>query len=91
MNDLKVRFILQDKLTARQLLRETDWYIIRFLETEVNAPVAVRNDRAEIRAAQAVREDEINYANTVEELKQLIDFDLTPFPSDDAGASAANS
>lgn len=91
LNDLKARFILRDKQTARQLLRETDWYIIRFLETEVSAPVAVRNDRAAIRAAQAAREDEINYTNTVEELKQLIDSGLTPFPSDGAGASTANS
>ena len=91
LNDLKAGFILQDKQTARQLLRQTDWYIIRLLETEVPAPTAVATDRAEIRAAQNVREDEINYANTVEELKQLIDSDLTPFPSDDVEPAAGSS
>ena len=82
LNDLKVRFIEEDKQTARQLLSQTDWYIIRLLETQTPAPAAVGADRAEIRAAQNIREDEINYATTVEELKQLIDSDLTPFPSD---------
>ena len=84
LNDLKARFIQEDKQTARQLLSQTDWYIIRLLETQTPAPAAVGIDRADIRAAQNVREDEINYATTVEELKQLIDSDLTPFPSDDA-------
>ena len=83
LNDLKARFIEEDKQTARQLLSQTDWYIIRLLETQAPAPAAVSIDRAEIRAAQNIREDEINYATTVEELKQLIDSDLTPFPSDE--------
>ena len=83
LNDLKAHFIQEDKQTARQLLSETDWYIIRLLETQTPAPAAVGTDRADIRAAQNVREDEINYTTTVEELKQLIDSGLTPFPSDD--------
>jgi hypothetical protein len=90
LNDLKVRFIEEDKQTARQLLSNTDWYIIRLLETQTPAPAAVGTDRADIRAAQNVREDEINYATTVEELKQLIDSDLTPFPSDDVQPDAGS-
>ena len=83
LNDLKASFIEGDKQTARQLLSQTDWYIIRLLETQAPAPAAVSIDRAEIRVVQNIREDEINYATTVEELKQLIDSDLTPFPSDE--------
>jgi hypothetical protein len=90
LNELKVRFIEEDKQTARQLLSLTDWYIIRLLETQTPAPAAVGTDRAEIRAAQNVREDEINYANTVEELKQLIDSGLTPFPSDEPQPGAGS-
>lgn len=90
LNALKVRFIEEDKQTARQLLSQTDWYIIRLLETQTPAPAAVGVDRAEIRAAQNVREDEIIYTTTVEELKQLIDSGLTPFPSDDVQPDAGS-
>ena len=83
LDQLKTNFIDQDRQTARQLLSDTDWYIIRLLEVQSALPAGISTKRADIRAAQNTREQEINAATTVDELKQLVDSGLTAFPSDE--------
>ena len=64
-SELKTNFTLEQKRLAHQLLRRTDWYVIRLLELgAVSAPVptVVTTYRAAIRAAADARCAQINAA-----------------------------
>jgi len=80
--ELKTEYIRQAKTTAFQLLKGTDWYIVRQMElgySEAPVPVDVTSFRAAVRAASTSRCDAIDATTTVEELKTLID-DSNVFP-----------
>ena len=80
--ELKTQYIRQAKTTAFQLLKGTDWYIVRQLELgsgESPVPADVTTFRAAVRAASTSRCDAIDATTTVEELKTLID-DTNVFP-----------
>ena len=73
--DLKLNFKLQQKQTAHQTLRQTDWYVIRSMELGVVAaavPVSISDFRAAYRAAADARCAEIDACTTVEELETLM-------------------
>ena len=73
--DLKLNFKLQQKRTAHQTLRQTDWYVIRSTELGVVAaavPVAISGFRTAYRAASDARCAEIDACTTVEELETLM-------------------
>ena len=72
LEDLKLKFIMEQKRTARRLLADSDWYVLRKAETDEPIPVTVGTYRAEVRAASDVRCSEIDEVTSVEELEDLI-------------------
>jgi hypothetical protein len=73
--DLKTKYIRDTKTTAFQLLKGTDWYIVRQMELgygEAPVPVDVTTFRAAVRAAATARCDAIDATTTVEELATLL-------------------
>jgi len=87
LEDLKVSFAQQENLNARALLSQTDWYIIRQLESEalgvpIATPAAISTDRSAIRDLANQRVADIMLAASIEDLQALI---ATPveYPSDE--------
>jgi hypothetical protein len=73
--ELKLNFKLEQKRTAHQTLRKTDWYVIRSTELGVVAasvPVSISDFRAAYRAAADARCAEIDACTTVQELEALM-------------------
>ena len=73
--ELKTSYIRDTKLTAFQLLKGTDWYIVRQQElgySEAPVPADVTTFRAAVRAAATARCEAIDATTTVEELKTLL-------------------
>jgi hypothetical protein len=80
--ELKTRFIREVKLRAFQLLKGTDWYIVRQTElgySEAPVPVDVTAFRTAVRDAVTSRCEAIEATTTVEDLKTLVD-DSFVFP-----------
>ena len=74
-SELKTNFALEQKRLAHQMLRRTDWYVIRLLELgAVSAPVptVVTTYRAAIRAAADARCAQINAAADTAALETLM-------------------
>ncbi len=65
---LKSNFIAQVKQTAGSLLAQTDWYVVRKAERNVDFPADVVTKRAAIVTESNRLEVDINGATTVEEL-----------------------
>ncbi len=65
---LKSNFIAQVKQTAGSLLAQTDWYVVRKAERNVDIPADVVTKRAAIVTESNRLEVDINGATTVEEL-----------------------
>jgi hypothetical protein len=72
LDQLKLNFIMQQKTTAKQILSESDWYVIRSMESDAGVPDDFRNYRISVRAASSLRCAEIFAAETVEALEALI-------------------
>lgn len=75
--ELKTRFILETKSIANELLKKTDWYILRFIEEgfsdpDSQIPADIRTYRSGIRTASDARCDQINLQVTVPLLEILI-------------------
>jgi hypothetical protein len=73
--ELKLNFKLQQKRTAHNTLRKTDWYVIRSTELGVVAaavPLSISDFRAAYRAASDARCTEIDACTTVQELETLM-------------------
>ena len=69
---LKTYFVSQIKQTLNQLLQNTDWYIVRKYERDVDVPAEVEEYRAAVHAEGARLEEAILAATTVEELKEVV-------------------
>ena len=72
LDQLKLNFIMQQKNTAKQILSESDWYVVREMEGGDGVPADFRNYRISVRAASDSRCAEIFAAATVEALETLI-------------------
>ena len=72
LDQLKLQFILQQKTTARQLLSESDWYVLREAEGGAGVPADFRDYRVSVRVAADARCAEIFAAATVDALETLI-------------------
>ena len=72
LDELKLNFILREKLNARTILAPTDWLLIRKEETSDAVPATVTNFRAAVRTANSTRCNEINAAADVAALEALI-------------------
>lgn len=69
LEELKVEKIEQVKRQAYNILKETDWYIVRQQETGEKVPEEILDERSRIRERSNQIENEINALNTVEEVK----------------------
>lgn len=69
LQELKAEKIQQVKRQAYNLLKETDWYIVRQQETGEEVPEEILDERSRIRERSNQIENEINALNTVEEVK----------------------
>jgi hypothetical protein len=69
---LKSNFIAQVKQTAGSLLAQTDWYVVRKLERNVDIPADVVTKRAAIVTEANRLETAINNAATVEALIEVL-------------------
>ena len=72
LNQLKLNFIMEQKTTARSLLSESDWYVLREAEGGAGVPADFRNYRTSVRVASDARCAEIFAAASVEALKTLV-------------------
>lgn len=73
LDQLKTSFKKEQKNTARVLLSDTDWLIIRGVEDPGKpATVELKAERAEIRNISSAREAEIDACTTIEELEALM-------------------
>jgi hypothetical protein len=77
LDTLKATFKAATKLTAYQLLKGTDWYVLRFIDggftdADSQIPNDIRTYRNSIRTASGTRCDEIDAVTTVAALKTLI-------------------
>ena len=69
LEELKAEKIQQVKRQAYNLLKETDWYIVRQQETGKEIPQDVLDERQSIRNQSEVIEQEISELETKEELR----------------------
>ena len=69
---LKSNWVSRIKQTVNQLLQNTDWYIVRKYERDVDVPAEVEAYRAAVHAEGARLEEAILAATTVEELKEVV-------------------
>jgi hypothetical protein len=78
LDELKASFILQENQTARQILSNTDWYVIRMLEGEAMGtptpmPAGLSDQRTSVRALSNARVADIQAATTLEELQYVLE------------------
>ena len=72
LDQLKLNFIMEQKNTAKQILSESDWYVLRAMESDAGVPDDFRDYRISVRTASDSRCAEIFAAETVEALEALI-------------------
>lgn len=73
---LKTQHILQTKETANSLLSQTDWYVVRKFERNIDIPADIASYRNDVISVAEEREELISAVTTVEELKSLYEFSV---------------
>jgi len=69
---LKTEWNNKINYNRNQLLQNTDWYIVRKYERDIDVPAEVETYRAAVHTEGARLEDAILDATTVEELKEVV-------------------
>jgi hypothetical protein len=69
--ELKTNFIKKEKQDSFRLLQQTDWYVLRNVDSAGTVPTAVTTYRSAIRTASETRCNQINACSTVAELEAL--------------------
>jgi hypothetical protein len=72
LDQLKLNFIMEQKTTARSLLSESDWYVLREAEGGAGVPADFRDYRVSVRTIADARCAEIYAAASVEALEALV-------------------
>jgi len=72
LDGLKTQFIAQTKYTAGKLLSNTDWYIIRKAERNVEIPEEITLKRTQIVTEANRLEKDIQASTTVESLIEVL-------------------
>ena len=88
--ELKANYVQQTKLSARALLRKTDWLVIRKEENASTIPASVETFRDAVRTVSDDNCTAINAAATVEALKALIDAPYQIEDTSNPGSMIAN-
>ena len=87
---LKANLVQQTKLSARNLLKKTDWLVIRKEENASTIPASVETFRDAVRTVSDDNCTAINAAATVEALKALVDAPYTIEDTSNPGSMIAN-
>ena len=69
---LKSNFIEQVKQQQGSLLSQTDWAVIRKIDTNIEIPANIQQWRNEIRLTASTMKDAISQATTVQDLENLM-------------------
>ena len=72
LDDLKAQFVAQIKDTAGKLLAQTDWYVIRKAERNLDIPTEIALKRTGIVTEANRLENDINATETVEDLVDVL-------------------
>lgn len=88
--DLKTALTREVKLKSRQLLRKTDWLVVRKAENDTTIPAAVESFRDNVRTIADDNCTLINNTSTVEELESLVTASLTIEDPSNPGTYIAN-
>ena len=72
LDDVRPTVIKKQKAIADQLLKDTDWYVVRKAETNVAIPDNVTTYRSAVRTVCGTREAEIAAVSTTEALEAII-------------------
>lgn len=80
LGQLKTQFINEIRDTANKLLQSTDWMIIRKIETGKEVPTDVSQFRSDVREYVISLQQNIENAQSVEELKDIIDTQYSDWP-----------
>ena len=70
--ELKTTIANEQKIIAGQMLKDTDWYVVRKSETDVAIPSNVSTYRAAVRTVCGTREAEIAAVSSTEALEALM-------------------
>ena len=70
--ELKSNAVKEQKTVAGQMLKNTDWYVVRKSETDTAIPSNVSTYRAAVRTVCGTRESEINAASDTAALEALM-------------------
>lgn len=73
LDDLKASYLEKQDAVAGSVLSQTDWYVVRELETGTAIPANVATYRALIRGINNANEALISAAGSVDALKALVD------------------
>ena len=68
---LKTKLIRSVKVEAKQILQETDWYVVRKADTDEAVPSSIATHRAAVRTKQASMETAITNASDTAALEAL--------------------
>ena len=90
LDELKTRFVREQKLKARRILRVTDWLVVRLAENGNAVPAAVGTFRDNVRTVSDDNCTLIYGAADVEALKALIDAPTEIEDVNDPGNYIAN-
>ena len=72
LSTLQETYVKDVKQIAKQLLEQTDWMVIKQMETGKEMPERVKKSRAEIRDQIQTKLKKIRETNTVEELRDYV-------------------
>lgn len=87
LKDLKTQWVTQQKEIAGSLLRNTDWYVTRLIEADVDIPADVLAYRAAVRTICGQREEQILECKSVSELAGLVtSSEIKAWPNEAADA-----
>ena len=70
---LKSQWIAQTKATQGSLLAQTDWAIVRKVDTGTEVPAAIQQYRNDVRLAAGIIEDQITQCTTLDAFISLFD------------------
>jgi len=90
---LKASYLAKQDRIAGSILSNTDWYVVRELETSTAIPANVATHRDEVRAINNANEALISAAGSVDALKALVDApeEVREDPADPTSAMIENS
>ena len=80
LGEVKVAFLKKHSTIVSRILASTDWYYVRRLDTGAPVPDHVVSYRDDVRKVHVVNEGLITKTESIEELEELINNGMQPYP-----------